>query len=85
MNAPSPVQVAGDELPPFFHAVGFEVVEIHTAWMALKQPMDDLISAHMDRKVASLKISADAVSKIAGQLHQMAAHLSSVCERHKGG
>jgi hypothetical protein len=85
MSTPAPVQVAGEETPPFFYSVGFSVVEIHSAFVALKQPMEDLISAHMDRKVASLKVSADTVAKLTGQINQLAAHLSSVCDRHTNG
>ena len=84
MNAPR-FRVIGNMDDQFHTAVSWEVQAIQDALASLAMPVSDVRSAHRERQIASLKVSADTVAKYAGQLQQLASHLSSVCEKHVTG
>lgn len=82
MNAPRPRVVAGNNAKPeFFNAVSYEVEAIFEATLHLALPVADLRGATRDRQLASLKINADRIKATAGQIVQLATHLSGICDR----
>lgn len=68
--------------PEFFAGTALEVQAIDEAIAALKQPTEDMLGAYSEKRIASLKASADKIARLSFQINNLAAHLSSVCDRH---
>lgn len=82
MNAPSPVKVAGKDGPEFFHGTSFEVQAVMQAYRELAHKINDLSGAHSFGQAIPMKIAADDVARLAGQIQTMSAHLSKMAVRH---
>jgi hypothetical protein len=82
MNAPSPVMVAGKDGPEFFHGTSFEVQAVMQAYQELAHKINDLSGAHSFGQAIPMKLAADDVAKLAGQINIMSAHLSKMATAH---
>lgn len=71
-----------DRLPDFFTGTRFEVDEIVLGMNVLNVKTRDLKGSSTHRQAVSLKLAADDIAKVAGQIQILAAHLATKCAQH---
>ena len=78
-TAPKP---ADEQEPDFFTGTSFSVEETLLGLNVLTAKVRGLKHSHATRNAAAMKLGAEDVAKIAGQIKLLSDHLAGVCVRH---
>ena len=73
----------GAEEPDFFTGVSFSVEETLLGLNVLTAKVRALKLSHTTRNVGAMKLGAEDVAKVAGQIKALNDHLAGVCVRHQ--
>lgn len=70
------------QLPNFFTGTSFSVIQIEEDVGKLQERTRFLTTAHDAQSATSMKLAAENLAKLAGQIQSQADHLAGVCVRH---
>ena len=74
--------IQDDQEPSLFVGTGFEVEETLIGLNVLTAKVRQLKHSQDTKNLAALKLDAEAVAKVAGQIKLLNDHLAGVCCRH---
>lgn len=71
-----------DEAPDFFTGTSFSVEETLLGLNVLTAKVRALKHSHTTKNCSAMKLGAEDVAKVAGQIKALSDHLAGVCIRH---
>ncbi len=81
MTAPAPIQNQEPEID-FFLGVSFSVAQIIADLNTLSGKVKSLKHSHSIKSASAMKIDAEGIAKLAGQMRALSDHLAGICVQY---
>jgi hypothetical protein len=81
MNAPSP-SIEAAPVVDIFTGISFEIEEIILGRNVLDTKLRSMLTARDGKDIVALKVAAEEIAKITGQMEMLSAHLAKILQHH---